>query len=495
MGPSTIGAAEIRSALAPLGLLYNATLGSRATRRADGAARWVVHLFDDGGELEGVHEGERAIIEQWSCMLAATFVPTPGSFFSLTIENGREAMAHTLDHDLRAGMPFVHSLPDVLRTPWLVRCGDGRRYDAYAIEATLAEHDGSRALCLGVLVRDEVVSVIHHYDPVGSGRAYPLLEACVALSAPLVEQMRPHLPWKGGNSDFSIDPAYELSKMVERVGGVLVHEPRLLLVDETVSGEPSPSPTREEGEAQAEQCDSRATTDGAASAGRPLELVVGVKTTGAYHNTRIPAWRRLSMGRPPAGAVYIFSESDDASVPTVAVPVPNVDNGHCEKLRWILGWMAERSAGWTLIVDDDTWLNYTALYEHLAWRELELSEEPSDLSARPIVAGERYRQSIVDYPTGGAGMLFNRAAVSAIARSCTCARVDSFDDIWVGTCARQLGIDIAHIPRFHQARPSEYHRARLQLERPHVSFHKTMAFTDDDHYLLATEGGEGGGHE
>lgn len=70
----------------------------------------------------------------------------------------------------------------------------------------------------------------------------------------------------------------------------------------------------------------------------------------------------------------------------------------------------------------------------------------------PIVLGERYRfgaQSF-DYPTGGAGTLINRQALSVLVEKCSCPRPDAPDDMVLGKCIQDVHIAFVHVPQMHQ---------------------------------------------
>lgn len=93
-----------------------------------------------------------------------------------------------------------------------------------------------------------------------------------------------------------------------------------------------------------------------------------------------------------------------------------------------------------------------------------------------LYLGERYGYRLLaadgfNYITGGAGIVFARALVERLAATCVCPSSSAPDDMIVGMCLRQLGVEPVHSERFHQARPGDYAAALLAASRP-ISFHK-----------------------
>ena len=55
--------------------------------------------------------------------------------------------------------------------------------------------------------------------------------------------------------------------------------------------------------------------------------------------------------------------------------------------------------------------------------------------------------------------------------TCKCPSADTPDDMHLGACMASMGIPLVHSPRFHQARPEDYHPKELESHDP-LSFHK-----------------------
>ncbi len=118
-----------------------------------------------------------------------------------------------------------------------------------------------------------------------------------------------------------------------------------------------------------------------------------------------------------------------------------------------------------MIADDDTIIGVSQLLALLQCYD----------ANDPVALGQRYGFRVAsgrygyDYATGGAGMIFNRAAVARVAEACRCPFPDTPDDMFLGSCLASLGFPLTHNARFHQGRPEDY--AQELLESP-ISFHK-----------------------
>ncbi|XP_077962681.1 beta-1,3-glucosyltransferase isoform X1 [Gasterosteus aculeatus] len=194
------------------------------------------------------------------------------------------------------------------------------------------------------------------------------------------------------------------------------------------------------------------------------EVFVAVKTCKKFHSQRVPVVK--ATWEKDAGFIEYYSDVADASIPTIAVGVPNTERGHCGKTFAILKRFLSNAVpktDWLLVVDDDTLISLPRL------RRLLRCYDPKEA----VSLGERYGYSLhlngYSYTTGGAGMVLSRAAVSLLASSgCRCHDDDAPDDMVLGRCLTSLGVPITHSPLFHQARPQDYSETLEQA----VSFHK-----------------------
>ncbi len=335
------------------------------------------------------------------------------------------AVAHFNIQNISHGMPFIHTQRSSL--PWTTYCGQPSYYNQEILESILSKYNASKPHALAYMIRDLSPTIIHDYRQV----TYPLLTTCVAISKPAAQVFIL-------KSNFYIDPAYELILALPNVTWTHIEELR-------PPGSMYPCRNR----------------------GNPSDdLSVAVKTTQKYHKTRIPVLKKHGFKR--LDRVLFFSEAQDASVPTIQVPIPNSgDQGHCAKLHWILQWMyTHTTTTWIIVADDDTALDTSALQ--------------LDIQAGPVIIGERYRYGSYDYITGGGGMLLNRHATARIISECHCQDAHTYDDMWLGRCATELRIPMHHHTGFHQARPQDYHPLRLDTEPCAISFHKTMEFSKAD---------------
>lgn len=78
-------------------------------------------------------------------------------------------------------------------------------------------------------------------------------------------------------------------------------------------------------------------------------------------------------------------------------------------------------------------------------------------ASEPIALGERYGYNVYNshgynYITGGGGMVFSRVVLEQLISSelCRCPSISTPDDMFIGLCLRRLGVDVTHLPFFHQ---------------------------------------------
>lgn len=169
--------------------------------------------------------------------------------------------------------------------------------------------------------------------------------------------------------------------------------------------------------------------------------------------------------------IAYYSETEDPSIPTEDIGVPNTERGHCAKLEAIINRAVTdpRAAdkAWLVVLDDDTIMSVPRLLALLA------CYDPNEVT----LLGERYGYGLTqgygyEYITGGGSMILSRAGIEALLKSdCSCWQPDSPDDMWLGSCFRRLGVPLTHSSAFHQAKPNEYAPSLLEHQTP-VSFHK-----------------------
>ncbi|XP_063876378.1 beta-1,3-glucosyltransferase-like isoform X3 [Scylla paramamosain] len=192
-----------------------------------------------------------------------------------------------------------------------------------------------------------------------------------------------------------------------------------------------------------------------------------IKSWQQNHNKRLPILYGTWLKQITNYAIY--SDVEDSSYGTVSLGVPNTEQGHCGKTMAIIRHAAQMEGmHWLFIADDDTLLSTEALSELLACHD----------HTQPVALGERYGYAAAlphgyDYITGGGGMVFSKPLVKMLASPgvCQCPSNDTPDDMFLGICLRILSIPITHSSAFHQARPMDYPKGRLEGEWP-VSFHK-----------------------
>ncbi|KAK3751778.1 hypothetical protein QZH41_013237, partial [Actinostola sp. cb2023] len=294
------------------------------------------------------------------------------------------------------------------------------------------------SLFLGHAVQDHHPAIIHHFAFADnlSQFSFPDFVAGWAISSNLLKQIVSRIEEEPLPSDFTIDVQHEMAMYIRNEGkGVdLTNVPELCT---TRLGEQKLCVTSFNN--GPEDCvriivfDAKdmiiiyAITNYRGNLSMD-DIFFAVKTTKKFHQTRVP-YVQKTLGQHARHLVY-YSETEDPSIPTENIGVPNTDMGHCAKLQAII----ERSekdkrfadTAWVVVIDDDTIMR----------------------------------------------MVLSRAGVKALLTSgCKCWQPNSPDDMWLGNCFKNLDVAITHSPAFHQARPIEYVPSMLAHQTP-VSFHK-----------------------
>jgi UDP-glucose:O-linked fucose beta-1,3-glucosyltransferase len=328
--------------------------------------------------------------------------------------------------DLDPGVEWVFFSPEALAA------------DPQEIAGWLAKHDGG---FVGRAIRDLQPTGIHHYrqDPL----AYPDLRCGFALSRSLVLRLAEAWRTRTPSAGFHIDAAYELAAAVLERGIALTDEQRFTPV---IPLSFSANPVSVE------------------------DVVFAVKTHGGNHGLRIPVLQR-TWGSDAQHMVF-YSDVDDPAIPTVSVDVPNSPRGHGQKFhaiaRHLLDHHGERE--WFVIADDDTLLSVPRL--------LQLLGSFSARREEPLFIGQRYgyghglSEGGYDFITMGGGMAINRRGLQALLDAYKePPAFDTPDDMWLGRCMMEMGIEAVHHDGFHQEPPSAYPPELISGNQA-VSFHR-----------------------
>lgn len=95
-----------------------------------------------------------------------------------------------------------------------------------------------------------------------------------------------------------------------------------------------------------------------------------------------------------------------------------------------------------------------------------------------VALGERYGYNVqgsqgYNYITGGGGIVFSRPLFEQLSSPgvCDCPSLSSPDDMFLGICLAQLGVNITHSPLFHQVTTLSFFSLRPYrlLIRSHLS--------------------------
>ncbi|KAL4224026.1 Fringe-like [Mactra antiquata] len=334
---------------------------------------------------------------------------------------------------------------------WIFFCEEETRINLKKFETFIKKFDPTKDLFIGHALKDKEPTIIHHFTSPNK-LTFPDFAAGVLLSFPLIRKMRLRWPDENFRADFAIDPKHELASYILLDDVKLTDAPELCLTD--------PGPKCITHVAQKfPDCGVPVSDD---------DLFVAVKTCEKFHKDRVPVV--LETWAKETNNIEFYSETEDKSIPTIDLGVPNTERGHCGKTMAIMKRAISHpdisKKKWLLIADDDTIINLARL------RLLLSCYDPSTT----VAMGERYGYQVskgygYDYITGGGGMIFSMPTVQRLVDECQCSSNDSPDDMIIGMCLRRYSIPISHVPYIHQARPDDYSEGYLSRQIP-VSFHK-----------------------
>ncbi|KAJ7387327.1 fucose metabolic process [Desmophyllum pertusum] len=357
-------------------------------------------------------------------------------------------------------IPIINSLDEDYGDSkrWIFFCEDETIINLPELVQVLNKYDARKEMFLGHAIQDKQAAIIHHFafhqDP--SQFSFPDFAAGWAVSVPLLNRLSKRLQAEPPKSDFTIDVQHEVAMFIRDEGqGTLLTD-----VPEFCTSEP----------VDQQECVTSLKSGGPECGELSLDnIFFAVKTTKKYHKDRVPIVQK-TVGQHAKHIAY-YSETEDPSIPTEDIGVPNTERGHCAKLQAIIDRSASdpRAADkpWLVILDDDTIMSVPRLQKLLA------CYDPKEVT----LLGERYGYGLTggygyEYITGGGSMILSRAGIEALLKSgCRCWEPDSPDDMWLGNCFRRLGVPVTHNPAFHQAKPNEYVPSLLAHQTP-VSFHK-----------------------
>ncbi|XP_039746735.1 beta-1,3-glucosyltransferase isoform X2 [Pararge aegeria] len=338
---------------------------------------------------------------------------------------------------------------------------------AKLFEALAAADKQKDIMWIGYPLSDDEPTIIHHFTfyehlEEDGGFVYPHFANGFAMRIELMDRLLYQIEKDKLmlEADFSIDPAFELARLVygqkNNPGPLLTPDLSFCVV----SGDNCATYPR-----QFDICGSPIPED---------TIYFAVKTWSGFHTTRARVVKK-TWGRHVTHLQF-FSDIDDPELPATDVGVPNTKTGHCLKTLTILKKVVKRiekmpHIKWIFLADDDTILGVQRLCEVLS-----CYRGGSDVT----VLGERYgygygkRETAAkgyDYITGGGGTVLSAGAARRL-RACACGAAAAPDDMALGACAaHRLNVTLTHSPLFHQARPQDYAREVLARDRP-VSFHR-----------------------
>jgi hypothetical protein len=354
---------------------------------------------------------------------------------------------------------------------WFVFLEPRSRVDPTMLSEVLADYDAREPLFIGRALRDFESSIVHHYS---TEPPYPLIHAGAVLSVALVQMLAAQLkknPHGGGHGQ-QIEPVWELAKWI-------LHDNKIPLTNRSDA-------FCRDFKAGCATWVSKRESQQFSFGLSPKEVVIGVKTVGGLHDSRIPLVHEVWGASSPAEVLFLSNESY-AGVPGANVidlspefgrkVDPSVEStpqgsGHCAKMEAILAWMATHRPGkrWYVVTDDDTLINVPQLLHVLGEHD----------DSKAIYMGERYGwnhgadRTGTNYMTTGAGMALSAPALNAVmdCSFCVCDQDNAPDDMTLGMWFAQLDVELVHEEGFHQSEPHNFHPEVLSVSGPAVSFHR-----------------------
>uniref|UniRef100_A0A8D8KNY8 Beta-1,3-glucosyltransferase n=1 Tax=Culex pipiens TaxID=7175 RepID=A0A8D8KNY8_CULPI len=378
---------------------------------------------------------------------------------------------------------------------WLIICEENSHVNVSLLVHHLAQEDYRQEHFLGYPLHDREATIIHHFaffkNP--SSFRYPWVRAGLILTTPLVDHLLGLLargPAVG--TEFFIDVGHEFALLAWNRGSpsgsrTLTPVPYLCAHPGpgcAIAASPSEVPAVVTGPTRDHHLHPEPPVAAPSSVvSTPAEILFAVKTCEKFHAERVPVL--LNTWAKYVQHLRLYSDTGDASIPTIGTSIPNTSIGHCAKTLEILHLVREElrhnpgltDVRWIMLVDDDTILSPSALAHHLGHYnpsvDLYLGERYGyhllSRDATGSYSGESDGQGY-NYITGGGGIVLSVAILADLLDHCECPSATSPDDMIIAACLYRLGVRPIHSPLFHQARPSDY--APETLDPGAISFHK-----------------------
>ncbi|KAL1375756.1 hypothetical protein pipiens_017306 [Culex pipiens pipiens] len=225
---------------------------------------------------------------------------------------------------------------------------------------------------LGYPLHDREATIIHHFaffkNP--SSFRYPWVRAGLILTTPLVDHLLGLLargPTIG--TEFFIDVGHEFALLAWNRGSpsgsrTLTPVPYLCAHPGpgcAIAASPSEVPAVVTGPTRDHHLHPEPPVAAPSSvASTPAEILFAVKTCEKFHAERVPVL--LNTWAKYVQHLRLYSDTGDASIPTIGTSIPNTSIGHCAKTLEILHLVREElrhnpgltDVRWIMLVDDDT---------------------------------------------------------------------------------------------------------------------------------------------
>ncbi len=196
-------------------------------------------------------------------------------------------------------------------------------------------------------------------------------------------------------------------------------------------------------------------------------------TTGKYHATRVRAIRE-TWGKGIEESVFFFTDEKGESPQFIPLEVPSDYQSASIKavLALILSWerLGGPSLDWVMVCDDDTFIYVDALRDFLK----DKNPDESVCYCQEIYHFPDLPK--LHYPSGGAGFLLSRKALSQLSVPLRTCKLYPFSDVTVGVCMAEQGIRLVNTPGIYSQPPEIANQELVHqgkegiVERP-ITFH------------------------
>jgi hypothetical protein len=211
------------------------------------------------------------------------------------------------------------------KTKWYVFCEPNTVVHANKLNGVLSSFDPGEKLFLGKMLKS--VGGITQQE---KDFPYPLAKSGFAMSAALISALSTSLATENQEKDFTIDPSFLLAKFVKARTQTAIQNNNRFCMDDKLGCATAILP--------AKYASGPFTVS-------PEDVIIAVKTTAAFHASRLPILQQTWMKDAAGVKIVYMSETADSKIPTINLIEnwPHVlkknsetATGHCAKFTAIM---------------------------------------------------------------------------------------------------------------------------------------------------------------